>query len=219
MEERIATGVENMDSLIQGGFPDHTVILLSGAAGTGKTLFGLNFAITGASLGERSCYITFNEGIEDLKRACHGIGLDAENHNLIMKEFVFGRDLNVREFIRAFEKYPNIDRLVIDNLNKLLLFSEDEKDYRYQLTTLVRYLREKVKCSILICETDNGIDTGNGESFECDGVLHLSFSELEEKVRRILRIEKLRYTSFEPRIGRTLIIDSKGLRLTEEKII
>ncbi|MEE9609688.1 MAG: ATPase domain-containing protein, partial [Desulfatiglandales bacterium] len=195
--ERVVSGLAGMDPLIEGGFPGNTVILLSGSAGTGKTLFGLNFAIKGASLGEKSYYITFNEGEEDLIRACQGIGLKAEDKNLIMKEIVLGRDVNVKGFIETVEKYPEIDRLVIDNLNKLLLFAEDEKDYRYQLTLLVKYLREKVKCSILICETDNGMDTGNGESFECDGVLHLSFTEFEEKPLRTLRIDKLRYTSFE----------------------
>ncbi len=63
------------------------------------------------------------------------------------------------------------------------------------------------------------MDTGNGESFECDGVLHLSFTEFEEKPLRTLRIDKLRYTSFEPRVAHELIIDNKGLRLSERKVI
>ncbi len=217
--ERVVSGLAGMDSLIEGGFPGNTVVLLSGSAGTGKTLFGLNFVTKGASLGEKSCYITFNEREEDLIRACQGIGLKAGDNNLIMKEIVLGRDVNVKGFIETVEKYPELDRLVIDNLNKLLLFADDKKDYRYQLTLLVRYLREKVKCSILICETENGMDTGNGESFECDGVLHLSFTEFEEKPLRILKIEKLRYTSFEPRVAHELIIDSKGLRLSKRGVI
>lgn len=217
--ERVVSGLAGVDSLIDGGFPSYTVVLLSGAAGTGKTLFALNFAINGASLGEKSCYITFNERVEDLKRACQGVGIKAEDKNLIMKEIVLGRDVNVEGFIETVEKYPKLDRLVIDNLNKLLLFAENERDYRYQLTSLVRYLREKVKCSLLICETGNGMDTGNGESFECDGVLHLSFTEFEEKPLRTLRIEKLRYTSFEPRVAHELIIDGKGLRLSKKKVI
>ena len=217
--ERVASGLAGLDPLIEGGFPDNTVVLLSGAAGTGKTLFCLNFAIKGASLGEKSCYITFSEGEEDLKRACQGIGLKAEDKNLIMKEIVLGRDIDVKGFLETIEKYPEIDRLVIDNLNKLLLFAEDKRDYRYQLTLLVRYLREKVKCSLLICETDNGMDTGNGEAFECDGVLHLSFSEFEEKPLRMLDVQKLRYTSFEPKVKHEFIIDRKGLRIGTTKII
>ncbi len=215
--ERIATGLDGLDSLIEGGFPRNTVILLSGYAGTGKTLFSMNFSIKGASMGEKSCYITFNEGKKDLLRASHGVGLDGENKNLIMKEILLGRDTSVKGFIETLEKYPKLDTLVIDNLNKLLLFAEDEKDYRYHLTLLVRYLREKVNCSLLICETNNGIDTGNGESFECDGILHLSFSEFEERPFRTLRIEKLRYTSFEPKVAHELIINNQGLRVSKRK--
>ncbi len=208
-----------MDSHIEGGFPSNTVVLLSGSAGTGKTLFALNFVIKGASLGEKSCYITFNEGVEDLKRACHGVGLNAEDKNLIMKEIVLGRDVNVEGFIEAVEKYPKLDRLVIDNLNKLLLFAEDKREYRYQLTSLVRYLREKVKCSLLICETADGMDTGNGESFECDGVLHLSFTEFEEKPKRTIKVYKMRYTAIEPVISHELKISKKGLNISKIKFI
>jgi|Deesub1362A_J573_1020465.scaffolds.fasta_scaffold00151_46 KaiC/GvpD/RAD55 family RecA-like ATPase len=216
---RIKTGLPGLDSLIQGGFPENTVVLLSGGAGTGKTLFGLNFVVKGALQGEKGCYISFNESEGDLVRACRGIGLDYENKNLIIKGITLGKDINVDGFISMIEKYPKIDRLVIDNLNKLLLFSVDKRDYRYQLTLLVRYLREKVRCSLLICETDNGIDSGNGESFECDGVLHLTFSEFEERPMRTLTIDKMRYTSFEPKISYELKIDSKGLRLSKRMII
>ncbi len=217
--DRVASGLAGMDPLIEGGFPGNTVVLLSGGPGTGKTLFGLNFVTKGASLGEKSCYITFNEGKEDLLRACQGVGLKTENKNLIMKEIVLGRDVSVKGFIETVEKYPEIDRVVVDNLNKLLLFAEDKKDYRYQLTLLVKYLRENVKCSLLICETENGVDTGNGESFECDGVLHLSFSEFEEKPLRMLDVQKLRYTSFEPKVKHEFTIDRKGLRIGTIKII
>jgi len=66
---------------------------------------------------------------------------------------------------------------------------------------------------------DSEIDFISGEAFECDGVVHLSFLEFEEKPLRTLEVHKLRYTSFEPKIPHELIIDEKGLRLSGTKII
>lgn len=89
-----------------------------------------------------------------------------------------------------------------------------------KLAEILKYLRDKVECSLLLCESkDDEIDTGSGEAFDCDGVLHVSFLELEEKPMRTLEIYKLRYTSFEPRIHHELLINSKGIRLTATKVI
>lgn len=220
---RVTTGIKEMDSLIEGGFPSNTVVLLSGGPGTGKTLFGLSFLAAGALNGERSCYISFNEKKEDLLRACERIESlrkIKKNESFIIKSIDLGSDVSVSRFINTIEQYPTFERLVIDNLNKLMLFAETKRQYRTQLDTLTRYLREKVACSLLICETDGEkIDAGGGEAFECDGVVNLAFLEFEEKPRRTLKVEKMRYTSFEPKVAYDLIIDGEGLKLSEEKII
>jgi circadian clock protein KaiC len=220
---RITTGMKDLDILINGGFPTNTAILLSGGPGTGKTLFGLNFLAEGAAKGERSCYISFNETENDLLRACEGIKTlknVKKNEKFIIKHIDLGMEVSVARFMETIDQYPKFERLVIDNLNKLLLFAESRRQYRTQLDTLTRYLREKVACSMLICETEGEkIDAGNGEAFECDGVVTLSFLEFEEKPKRTLRVDKMRYTSFEPKVAHTMIIDKNGLQLSKEEII
>ena len=222
---RVTTGLEDLDPLIEGGFPSGTVGLVSGGPGTGKTLFGLNFLVNGSSKGERCCLISFNERAEGIMRACGGIDAlkgaeELSKHNLVIKHIALGREVDVERFISTVEKYPAFERLVIDDVNKLLLYAKDSKDYRYQLCELVDYLRKKVNCTLLLCETEEGkMDTGNGEAFECDGVVHLSFSEFEERPLRILKIEKLRYTSFEPRVAHELVINRGGLLLSKRKVI
>ena len=66
---------------------------------------------------------------------------------------------------------------------------------------------------------ENKIDSDDVEAFECNGVIELSFLDLEEKPMRILRIHKMRYTSFDPRVPHELIINGKGLRLGSTKIL
>jgi KaiC/GvpD/RAD55 family RecA-like ATPase len=222
---RITTGLSSLDKLIDGGFPSKTVILLSGGPGTGKTLLGLNFLVDGAAKGEKCYYLSVCESKEELLRACEEIGSLKKakkylNKNLLIEMLPLGEKTNLEHFTRLFADYPNIHRLVIDNVNKLLIFAENSKDYRMKLAEMLRYLKDKVECSLLLCETKGDeIDTGNGEAFDCDGVLRVSFLELEEKPMRTLEIYKLRYTSFEPRVHHELLINDKDIRLTATKVI
>jgi len=88
------------------------------------------------------------------------------------------------------------------------------------ISQLIGYLRKRSGCCLLICEADAGkIDTGKGESFECDGVIRLSFMDFEEKPRRILEIHKLRYTAFEPKVAHNLILNNECIKLSDSKII
>jgi circadian clock protein KaiC len=221
---RVTTGITSLDKIIEGGFPSNTVILLSGGPGTGKTLFGLNFLIDGAMRGEKCYYLSVSESKEELLRACEGIESlkQAKKYlgkNLLIEMITLGEKVNLDYLAKIFSEYPQVDRLVIDNVNKLLLFAKDDKEYRIKMAEIFRYLREKVGCSLVLCEADGGNDTGNNEAFESDGVMNISFLDMEEKPTRTLQINKLRYTSFDPRVRHELVISNSNIRLSAIKIL
>ncbi|NIO20437.1 MAG: hypothetical protein GTN76_06775 [Candidatus Aenigmarchaeota archaeon] len=220
----VTTGIRKLDNLLGGGFPSTTTILLSGGPGSGKTLLALKFLMEGVRKKEKCCFVSLNETRDELLRACKRItGLkDAEKYigkNLAIEHIPLGENITMKKFIDIIASYPEIDRLVIDNVNKLLIFSESNRCYRLHLSELVRHLKN-AGCSLLLCETKgDNIDTGNGESFECDGVLHLSFLELEEKPMRTVTVHKMRYANFDPKIPHEFVIDDKDLKLGATKII
>ena len=223
---KVTTGLASLDKLTEGGFPSNTVVLLSGGPGTGKTLLGLNFLLEGASKGEKCYYLSVSEKKDELIRACEQVESlkklkEYVGKNLIIEHVILGEKINLDYFTKVFGEYPNFDRIVIDNVNKLLIFAENSKDYRIRLAEMFRYLRDKVKCSLVLCEakTSDDIDTGNGEAFDADGVLHVSFLDLEEKPTRVLEINKMRYTSFEPRVRHELIISDKTIKLSQTKVM
>lgn len=221
----VKSGFKKLDVLLGGGLPVNTNILLSGGPGTGKTLFGLKFLMEGLRLKERCCYVSLSENREELLRAANNIDSlkELKKHigkNCAIEHITLGENITMKKFNEIISSYPKIDRLVIDNINKLLIFAESQRGYRIHLSELLRHLKSISGCTLLICETEGDkIDTGNGEAFECDGVIQLSFSELEEKPRRTLQIHKLRYTSFEPRVPHEFVINDRDLRLTGTKII
>jgi len=214
-----------MDMSLGGGLPANTNILVSGGPGTGKTLFSLKFLTEGMKAKEKCCYVSLSENREELLRAADSIASlrGLKNHigkNCAIEHITMGENITMKKFNEIIASYPKIDRLVIDNINKLLIFAESKRSYRIHLSELLKHLKSISTCTLLICETDGDrIDTGNGEAFECDGVIQLSFSELEEKPRRTVVIHKLRYTSFEPRIPHEFTINDKDLKLTGTKII
>lgn len=227
----ITTGMVYLDKILGGGFPENTVILISGGPGTGKTLFALNFLLEGSVRNEKCCYVTLMENKKELLRASNGIEKLSKLENYVDKKFVI-QELRLAEqnshsegkvdldsFTGLFRHYPKIERVVVDNVNKLLIYAKDPRQYRMKLSELVRELRKKFSCSILICETDEGLDSGHGESYECDGIIRLSFHEFEEKPRRTLEIHKLRYAKFDPKIPHEFIINSKGLELSKTALI
>ena len=60
--KRVATGILNLDKLIDGGFKYNSTNLIAGGAGSGKTVFAIQYLINGIlKSGEPGVYITFEE--------------------------------------------------------------------------------------------------------------------------------------------------------------
>ncbi len=223
---RIKTGIKKLDSMLCGGFPENSVVLLSGTPGTGKTLMALKFLLEGVKNGEKCCYITLCEKEDALIKAAESVKSLQELKGYLGKNFAIEHiamgqsNITMKRFVDILANYPKLDRLVIDDVNKLLLFSENEKSYRMYLAELVSSLRF-MKSSLLLCETksDANLDAGGNESFECDGILQMLFLDLEEKPMRALIVHKMRYTNFDPKVPHELKIDNNDIRITETKVI
>ena len=75
--KRLCTGVTGFDSLIEGGLPEGTTTLITGPTGSGKTLFGLQYILNGASEhDEPGIYITLETRPADLRLEALQFGWD-----------------------------------------------------------------------------------------------------------------------------------------------
>ncbi len=223
---RVKTGLTKLDSILSGGLPKNSIVLLSGGPGTGKTLMALKFLLEGAKKNEKCCYITLSEDKDELLKACGSVESLKNvrkyvNKNLAIEYIPMGQsNVTIKRFIDIIASYPDVDRIVIDNVNKLLMFSENSKAYRAYLMELMNTLK-KSQASLLLCETaeNDGLDSGGDEAFECDGVIQLVFLDLEEKPMRSLIVHKMRYTNFDPKLPHEMRINDKEIKLTETKVI
>ncbi len=69
------TGIQVLDTLLEGGLGKSKVYLIAGESGTGKTIFGMEFIYTGLQKGERAVYLT-GDLSEDLLDEARGMGWD-----------------------------------------------------------------------------------------------------------------------------------------------
>ena len=66
--EKCATGIRGLDEITKGGLPKGRPTLICGSAGSGKTLFAMEFLIRGAmEHGEPGVFMTFRG---DTERSC-----------------------------------------------------------------------------------------------------------------------------------------------------
>jgi circadian clock protein KaiC len=75
-DTRVTSGTDEVDALCGGGFFRDSIVLVSGATGTGKTLLVTEFLAGGVTRGERSLMLAFEESRDQLHRNARGWGYD-----------------------------------------------------------------------------------------------------------------------------------------------
>ncbi|MEW6070378.1 MAG: ATPase domain-containing protein [Candidatus Thermoplasmatota archaeon] len=200
MLKRVESGIVGLDPLIQGGFPESSVICLLGEAGTGKTIFGMQFLFYGAKNGERGLYITGAEPIQSLKKFMTPFkfynGKNVENGTIklwdlagIMTEFP-EKGLGS---ISTMVKETNPRRVVIDPLPPPYLF-DNVIEYRRFLYKLFATLKTFDTLTLVISEK---VGSQVDAEYLADGVIDLSLKPVEKPLeyRNLLQIKKMRGTS------------------------
>jgi circadian clock protein KaiC len=74
--ERISLGNPELDVMCGGGMYRDSLMMITGATGTGKTLIGLQFMVAGIRAGERVLYLSFEESRWQLERNAVAWGMD-----------------------------------------------------------------------------------------------------------------------------------------------
>jgi len=145
---RCVTGISGLDALLGDGIPRGSTLLLSGSAGSGKTLTMLEILYRGATeFGEKGILFSFEETAERLCATGKGMGWDVEGEikrgnlkiisvphpEILVEEHI----LMLREQVDVF----GASRIAIDSLSVFLDKVEHEQMARekvFQLATIVQ---------------------------------------------------------------------------------
>jgi circadian clock protein KaiC len=222
MTDRVKTGVDGLDQLIQGGFLKGDIILLAGHTGSGKTILSTQFIYNGAVYhGENGVYATFEEDEETLKRNMLGLGFDLdklEHENRIevvglevMK--ASGIEANI-DFVLETIKNVQAKRLVVDSLTAFLSACEEKFEYR-TIAHLFYKIIKKLDCTtIMTCSVPTGSHTlGLGiEEFIADCVMTLENVIRNSELKTKFMVRKMRGTNHS-RKYHEVITNENGLKI------
>jgi circadian clock protein KaiC len=74
--EKLPTGIPVLDIITEGGLPKVRTTLVTGSAGSAKTVFAVQFIAEGIKSGEHGVFVTFEESPKDIRTNMKGLGWD-----------------------------------------------------------------------------------------------------------------------------------------------
>jgi len=217
--ERVKTGIEGLDELINGGIPANSTVLLSGVAGSGKTLFAFQFLYNGAvKYKEPGVYVSLEEEPERIiKSVTSTFGWNLKNLIKKRKLSVVKAELynfdKLKMMIQDEVDRIKAKRLVLDQSTILALFFERPLEVRKGIFELSRMLR-KLGCTTLLIseltEGKKGISAFGVEEFVVDGIIILYYIKEGNVFTRALSIRKMRNTAHDTGVH-PIRITKKGI--------
>jgi KaiC/GvpD/RAD55 family RecA-like ATPase len=202
MKLRIESGIPGLDPLIQGGFLQNSVNLVTGETGTGKTIFCSQFLWYGLQKGETCLYISLEEDPEDIKEDALQFGWDFEKFE---KKGLFkiiyhdpAQVNNLGSVIMDEIKRMDAKRLVIDSTSIVGLTIENKSQIRKLLYNIIGTIK-KTRCTALLTseipEGAKSLSRFGVEEFVVDSVVILNYLEFAAGgLDRSLIIRKMRRT-------------------------
>ena len=209
--EKCRTGISGFDEITGGGLPKGRPTLVCGGAGSGKTLFAMEFLLNGATqYNEPGIFISFEENERELTENVASLGWDLEalgRENKIFLDHVYIERSEIEEtgefnleglFIRIESALSavNAKRIAVDSMEALFSGFSDEMTLRAEIRRLFRWLKEKGLTAVITGEQGKGSFTRHGlEEYISDCVVFLDNRMNDQVATRRIRVVKYRGTS------------------------
>ncbi|MDD5615875.1 MAG: ATPase domain-containing protein [Candidatus Methanoperedens sp.] len=207
--ERVPTDIPGFDELCDGGLLRKRTYLVSGTAGAGKTIFGIQFLYNGITKhGESGIYLSTEEAPVNVRENVKPFGWDLKGLEdegklaiIDARSVRFGRSsanksvdiepLEIRSIMeKILTKQEDIDakRVLVGGAASIGISLEDPSKIRIGFMKLSRTLEILGLTSLIICETidDSTTSRFGVESFVTDGTILMSNQRMDNvRVRSI----------------------------------
>lgn len=211
--EKMPTGMDGFDIIAKGGIPRNRTTLVSGTAGSGKTVFAMQFLAAGIrDHGETGVFVTFEETARDIRKNMKSFGWDLAEWEREGKlafvdaspdphvETVISGAFDLSALLARVEnavRKVKATRVSVDSIGAIFSQFADQSIVRRELYRIAAGLKELGTTAVLTAErTDDygPIARFGVEEFIADNVMILRNALGAEKRRRTIEIMKFRGT-------------------------
>jgi circadian clock protein KaiC len=206
--EKAPTGIGGLDEILRGGLPRGRVTLVSGNAGAGKTLLGLEFLVGGAhQYGEPGVLVSFEESEAKVAMNVRSLGFDLGQlqRDGMIETLSFQVDPSEIVTTGEFDFEPlfaildevigriGARRVVLDTVEVLFGAFGNDAIVRGELGRLARWLEDRGVTAIVTAERGgNNLSRRGIEEYVTDCVVVLDHRVHEGISTRRLRVVKYR---------------------------
>jgi circadian clock protein KaiC len=218
---RISSGDAELDEMCGGGFYQDSVILISGATGTGKTLTVTQFLRGGAMAGERCLLLAFEESRDQLFRNAIGWGVDfdkMEKDGLLRVICDYPEVANLEDWLVSIQTMVEEfkpKRVAVDSLSALERVGTP-KAFREFVIGLTSFIKQQEITGVFTSTTSSLLGgasiTETHISTLTDSIILLRYVEMYGEMKRGLTVLKMRGSIHEKAI-RELTIDGTGMHI------
>ena len=223
LDDRVTSGNAEVDGLCGGGFFRDSIVLVSGATGTGKTLMVTEFLAGGLARGEKTLLFAFDESQDQLRRNARGWGYDfheTEADGLLQVVSTYPEVATHEDHLVAIK--AAIDefgpaRIAVDSLSALERVGS-VTSLRDFIIALTAYVRAKQVVGMFTVAADTLLSgssvTETHISTLTDSIILLRYVEVFGALKRGMTVLKMRGSDHDRDI-REFRIDGTGLHVGE----
>jgi circadian clock protein KaiC len=208
--EKLLTGISSLDIIAKGGLPKNRTTLISGTAGSGKTVFAVQFLASGIERGEPGVFVTFEESAADVRKNMRSFGWDLEAWQAEGKlafvdaspdpnvDTVESGGFDLGALVARVQNAVNkvkATRVSVDSLGAVFSQFSDQAMVRGELFRIASALKGMGVTAVLTAERTNDhgpIARFGVEEFIADNVMILRNALEDETRRRTIEILKFR---------------------------
>jgi circadian clock protein KaiC len=220
-EDNLESGSPELDALLGGGIQRGTSVLISGAAGTGKSVLSSQFASAAIQRGENVQFYLFDERLATFNRRASALGMRFAGGGKLHARQVEPTEMSPGEFatdvMRCVEDH-DASFVIIDSISGYMQSMPEERLLAVQVHEMLTYLANRGVTTIMTL-VQHGLFGGTVDpdadvSYLADTVMLLRYFEVRGAVRQAISVVKKRSGDHERSI-RECRVGPGGLRVGE----
>ncbi|MCD8490002.1 MAG: circadian clock protein KaiC [Desertifilum sp.] len=198
---RVSSGVKTLDEMCGGGFFKDSIILATGATGTGKTLLVSKFLQDGCQNGDRTILFAYEESRAQLFRNAYSWGIDfedLESQGLLKILCAYPESAGLEDHLQIIKSEINEfkpSRIAIDSLSALAR-GVSNNAFRQFVIGVTGYAKQEEITGFFTNTTDQFMGshsiTDSHISTITDTILMLQYVEIRGEMSRAINVFKMR---------------------------